>query len=125
LGDAQGTARALITLALAMLAASPTAIASGDAPTPVYEEALELARLARDSHAESYSLLWLGRIASWQGDEEQARRLMEASLHAASRAGDLWMVAFATDHLGHLALGAGEPADALAYHERALGIYRQ
>jgi predicted ATPase/DNA-binding CsgD family transcriptional regulator len=125
LGDAQGTARALITFALTVLPEAPTATTSGAGPAPVYEEALELARRARDSHAESYSLLWLGRIASWQGDEQQARRLMEASLQVAIRAGDLWMVAFATDHLGHLALGAGQPADAVAYHERALGIYRQ
>ncbi|GAA1447390.1 DUF4062 domain-containing protein [Leifsonia poae] len=118
-GDAAGEALALISLALALLAAqSPDPARADDA----METSLGLFRSSGDLWGESMALVMLGRVALLRQNVHGALNRFEESLRIARRQGDELAETIALHHRGWARLLLGDVQDAAVDFGECLGI---
>lgn len=114
-GDDRGAALALVSLALALLAAPSPDPALADA---ALEESLTLFQGAGDRWGEAMALTTLGRVALVRGEPERALGRFEAALGLTRRQEDELGTTIALHHLGWARLVLGDPPGArLAFEE--------
>ena len=114
LGDAAGTAEALLGLARGDFERGPALLA----------ESLALWRAAGDRPGEALALNRLGFCAAERGDLAEAQRLVTQALAIRRRLGDQLGTANSLSDLGHLARARGDPAAARAAYTEGLTIHR-
>ena len=97
-----------------------------------FEKSLALYRALEDKTGIADSLLFLGDIASFQGDDIAARSLYaearstyEESLAALRERGDDWMMARSLNYLGEIARAEEDYAAARSFYEDSLVIRRK
>ncbi len=90
------------------------------------EEAVPLARSARDPQAVMLSLAWLGHATWHQGDRPRGVAFCEESLGLCrTGAGDTWATAMALAEVATVVLHEGDPARAVPLHEESLALFRK
>ena len=108
--------------ARALATAGRLASELGDAPRARrwFDEALPLARRARDRESEAWVLHGLGSVAALEGDRALAKELLEASLARFLELGRHAQAGGRLSYLGELAYADGDLEATRSYYERSV-----
>ena len=119
---AEGTAPAVVAVALARAASFALFQGDYDAARPLLERSLEFSRRAGDEKGVARALNGIATAAAYQGDYGAARARAEEALAIYRARGDRHASALILHNLATIASGSGDLAEARRMFEEAAGV---